>query len=177
MTVVARTQGDPFAFVPTLRRVVAEIDPNMAFATPGTMEELINISLWERRFITVLFSVLAACALILSTIGVYGVINYSVSQRTHEIGIRMALGAQAADVRRLVVRKGLRLAFIGVVIGLPLAVGLSFVLSSMLYGVSQYDPVTFTAVAVLLLFVAGIASYLPARKATRVDPMIALRYE
>ncbi|MBI2426134.1 MAG: ABC transporter permease [Candidatus Hydrogenedentes bacterium] len=177
MTVVARTQGDPFAFVPTLRRVVAEIDPNMAFAPPETMEKLINISLWERRFITVLFSVLAACALTLSTIGVYGVINYSVSQRTHEIGIRMALGAQAADVRRLVVRKGLRLALIGVVIGLPLAVGLSFVLSSMLYGVSQYDPVTFTGVAILLLFVAGIASYLPARKATRVDPMIALRYE
>ncbi|MBI2426135.1 MAG: ABC transporter permease [Candidatus Hydrogenedentes bacterium] len=177
MTVVARTQGDPYAAIPTIRRLVAEVDPQIPISSAMSMEQIMYTALWQRRFTTILFTILAAVALTLSAIGVYGVINYSVSQRTHEIGIRMALGAQAADVRWLVVRKGLVLALIGVVLGLPLAVALSFVLAGMLYGISHFDPLTFAGVAFLLLLVAASASYLPARRATRVDPMIALRYE
>ncbi|MGB9179654.1 MAG: FtsX-like permease family protein, partial [Pyrinomonadaceae bacterium] len=119
----------------------------------------------------------AALALTLASVGIYGVMAYSVSQRTHEIGIRLALGAQSSDVLKMIVGQGMALAAIGIVIGLAVALTLTRLLSSLLFGVSATDPVTFTGIALLLACVAFLASYIPARKATKVDPMVALRYE
>ena len=141
------------------------------------MDTIIATSFWNKRFNTAIFGGLAAVALCLAMIGVYGVISYSVSQRTHEIGIRMALGAQTSDVRGLVVRQGLKLALLGVALGLPAAFGLTRLIGSMLYDVSPNDPVTFAGISALLVGVALVASYVPARRATQVDPMVALRYE
>ena len=131
----------------------------------------------EPRFWLQLLGLFSGVALLLATIGLYGVISYSVTQRTHEFGIRMALGAEQSNVLRAVLGDGLRLSLIGIAIGLVAAHGLTRVIESQLYGVAPTDPVTFTAVAAVLLAVALLASYLPARRATRVDPMQALRYE
>ena len=128
-------------------------------------------------FMLVMLSLAGSMALLLGAIGLYGVIAYSVSQRTHEIGIRVALGGQREDILRLILRHGTRLALIGVTIGIAAALGLSRFLSSLLYGVKPTDPLTFVAVVVLLAMVSGAACYIPARRATRVDPMVALRYE
>jgi putative ABC transport system permease protein len=177
MNMVIRTEGDPTMLANAARLAVRDIDPNQPVYNIETMESYISESIWMNRFTTVLFGVLALMALCLSVIGVYGVINYSVSQRTHEIGIRMALGAQNTDVQGLVVRQGLKMAVIGVLIGLPCAYGLGKLMASLLYGVSSSDPMTFAGVSIILVFIAIMASFIPARKATRVDPVIALRYE
>lgn len=177
MHTVIRTKGDPEAITPAVRQVIAELDPNLPLVKAETMNSLIVESLWMNQFTTTLFGVLAVIALLLSVIGVYGVINYSVSQRTHEIGIRMALGAQVEDVRMLVVKQGLKLALLGVLIGLPIAFGLTKLMTSMLHGISPSDPLTFGGIAIVAVLIALVASYIPARKATKVDPMIALRYE
>jgi len=174
---VARTKANPEALASTIRQIVLDIDPNQPLANVETMDSYIAQSVWGNRFNSVLFGVLAAVALILASIGIYGVINYSVSQRTHEIGIRMALGAESGNVLGLIVRQGAKLAAIGIFIGIPLAYGLTKLMASILYGVNPGDPVTFAVTCAILGSVAILASYLPARKAAKVDPMVALRYE
>ena len=142
-----------------------------------TMEQLLADSSALRRFQTWLFGLFAAVALVIATVGIYGVISYAVSRRTHEIGIRMALGAQAGDVLRMVVRQGMSLTLIGVALGLAAALALTRVMKNLLFNVSATDPATFALIALLLVAVALIASYIPARRATKVDPLVALRHE
>jgi ABC-type antimicrobial peptide transport system permease subunit len=141
------------------------------------MDQIIADSLAERRFSMILFGVFAALALLLASVGIYAVISYVVGQRTHEIGIRMALGARRPDILRLILAGASRLALIGVAIGLVSAMGLTGLMAKLLYGVGPRDPLTFIAVPAILISVALLASYLPARRATKVDPMTALRYE
>ena len=144
---------------------------------PVTMEEVVSGSLAERRFSMILLGAFALLALILSCVGIYGVISYLASQRTHEIGIRIALGAERHHVFRMVLRDGAKMAAVGIVIGLVASFALARLIAKMLFGISTYDPFTLTGVVVLLGSVALIASYLPARRASRIDPMIALKYE
>jgi putative ABC transport system permease protein len=159
-----------------MRQAVKSLNPEMP-TTFRTLTEVYSSSLDARRFSLVIFGVFSSVALILAMLGLYGVISYAVAQRTHEIGIRIALGAQRTDVLRLVVGQGMRLVVLGVGMGLIGAFVVTRLLGSLLYGVSTTDPMTFVGVAVLLAFVALIACYIPARRAMRVDPMIALRYE
>ena len=142
-----------------------------------TMNEIISQSLAARRFSMILLGAFAALALVLSSVGIYGVISYLVARRTQEIGIRMALGADRADVVRMVLRDGMRLALLGVAIGIVAALGLTRLMAKMLYGVSPTDPLTFLAISVLLLLIAMAACYIPARRAMCVEPVIALRYD
>jgi putative ABC transport system permease protein len=141
------------------------------------MTEWVDSSVDPSRYLTTLFGLFAALAMILAATGIYGVMSYSVAQRTHEIGIRMALGARRADVLKLVVGQGMLLTLIGVVIGLLSAYGLTRVMASLLFGVTARDPITFIVVAALLTTVAFLACFVPARRATKVDPLVALRYE
>lgn len=177
LSYVLRTTTDPNTEISALRSVVRDLSPNQPVVKVRTMEENISGSISAPRFRSVLLGIFAATALLLSVIGLYGLISYSVSQRVHEIGIRMTLGAEPGDVLRMIIGHGLKLAIIGVVVGLAGAFALSRILSQFLFGISATDPTTFAGVALLLTFVAALASYLPARRATRVDPMIALRYE
>jgi putative ABC transport system permease protein len=141
------------------------------------MESLLSTSIARARFSALLLGVFAAVALVLSGVGIYGVISYTVAQRGHEIGVRMALGAQAMDVIKLVLRNGMMLALLGVVLGIAGAFALTRLMTTLLFGVSPTDAVTFGVVSLLLLLVALLACYIPARRATRVDPLVALRYE
>jgi predicted permease len=177
VAVVLRTEGDPTLVMAAVRRAVAEIDPREVVYNVQTMDEVVSNSFAARRLSMILLGVFAALALVLACVGIYGVISYLVGQRTHEIGVRMALGAQPSDVLRLVVGHGARMALVGVAIGIGAALGLTRLMANQLFGVSAHDPLTFTGVAVLLIIVALAACYIPARRAMRVDPMIALRYE
>src|ERR1700683_5395340 len=177
LSLVMRTAGDPSLQTSALRSALAEIDPNQPLVKVRTMEENMVTTVAQPRFRTWLIGILAILALVLAAVGVYGVMSYTVTQRTSEIGVRVALGAQPQDVFRVVVGQGLRLALFGVGLGLVAALVLTRLLQSFLFGISAYDPVTFIAVSLLLTLVAAAASYFPARRATRVDPMIALRYE
>jgi putative ABC transport system permease protein len=174
---VIRTAGDPLNLVPAVRQQVREINPNIPVVDVMSMEQRLANSHGRRRFQTMLFGLFAAVALAIATVGIYGVISYGVSQRTHEIGIRMALGAQARDVLRMVVRRGMILTLIGAALGLGTALALTRVMKNLLFGVSATDPATFALIALLLVVVALIASYIPARRATKVDPLQALRHE
>jgi putative ABC transport system permease protein len=160
-----------------LRGAVKAVDPQMPVANIRQMSEVMANSISSRRFIMMVMGVFAGLALVLTAIGIYGVLSYQVSQRTHEIGIRIALGARPRDVIKLVVRQGLALAVIGVAIGAVGAYALTGLMSSLLYEVSHRDATTFITISALLVGAALLASYIPARRATRVDPMIALRYE
>src|SRR5271156_2998632 len=177
MSLVVRSAVDPSSFTASIRAAVAAIDKDQPIFAIHTMQELLDDSISTRRLTLVLLGIFSALALILAAIGIYGVMAYSVALRTQEIGIRMALGAQQRDVLRLVLGQGARIAFFGVAIGLAAAAALARLLSSLLFSVSASDPVTFAAVAVLLATVALLACYVPARRALRVDPIIALRYE
>ena len=177
VAVVLRTQDDPSAVMPAVRRVAAEIDPGEIVYAVETMNGVIANSLAPRRLSLILLGIFACLALALACVGIYGVISYLVSERTREIGVRMALGAQRRDVLRLVMRQGAGMTLFGVLIGAAAALGLTRLMSSQLFGVTAHDPLTFLAVALVLIAVALGACYLPARRATRVDPMVALRYE
>jgi putative ABC transport system permease protein len=177
MSLVMRTARDPHAEVSALRSAVHNLNPNQPLVKIRTMQENIATSVSDSHFRTVLLGIFAASALLLSLIGLYGLIAYSVAQRTSEIGVRMALGAQREDILRMVVGQGLKLVLIGVGVGLAGALVLSRLLTQFLYGVVPDDPATFIGVAVILTAVAAIACWIPARRATRVDPIVALRYE
>ena len=177
MNLVVRTQGDPKALALAARKEVQAIDPDQPVAAVRTMDEWVQLSVSGPRYRTTLLALFAVVALLLATTGIYGVMSYSVTQRTHEIGVRMALGARRMDVLKLVVRQGMLLVLIGVALGLAGAFALTRVMSTLLFGVTAKDPVTFVAVGALLTLVAFIACYLPARRATKVDPLVALRYE
>ncbi len=177
MNIALRTQGDPLSLVPAVRKEVAAIDKEQPVAVIRTMDEWVNRSTATPRYRTTLLGLFAALAMILAATGIYGVMSYSVAQRTHEIGIRMALGARHGDVLRLVVSQGMLLVVVGLGIGVAAALALTRLMQSLLFGVTAKDPITFVAVAGLLAVVALIACYIPARRATKVDPLTALRYE
>jgi putative ABC transport system permease protein len=177
MNLVIRTKGEPTNLATAVRREVRSIDRDQPIADVKTMNEWLANSVSAPRYRTLLLTIFALIALVLASTGIYGVMSYSVTQRTHEIGVRMALGARHFDVLKLVVRQGMSLVFIGVVIGILAAVALTRVLDSVLFEIRPKDPLTFTVVAVVLPVVALLACYIPARRATRVDPLIALRYE
>jgi predicted permease len=175
--VFVRTAGPPAAEVSSIRRAVNQTNSQQAMYNIRTMDGIISESLAARRFSMILLGIFAALALVMSCVGIYGVISYLAGQRTHEIGIRMALGADRREVLWMILGDGAKMALIGVAMGLVAAFGLTRLMASMLFGVSAHDPLTLAGVAVLLISVALSACYLPARRATRVEPMVALRYE
>jgi predicted permease len=175
--VVLRYEGAAPAILDSLRRISTQMNSEQVISGAQTLEEIISDSLAARRFSMILLAAFAALALLLSSVGIYGVISYVVGQRTHEIGIRIALGAQRKDVLRLVLGGGTRLALTGVGIGIVAALGLTRLMANLLYGVSPTDPLTFAGVALALTLVALAACYVPARRAMKVDPLVALRYE
>ncbi|PWT91365.1 MAG: ABC transporter permease [Blastocatellia bacterium] len=177
MVVVIKTTTDPHTLIQSVNTEVASLDKDLPVFGVKTMDEYLAASVTTPRFNTTLLSIFAGVALILTIVGLYGVMSYSVAQRTNEIGIRLALGAQSRDVLKMIVKQGLRIVLVGVVIGLVGAFALTGLIASLLFGVTTKDPMTFVAVAVLLMVVALVACYLPARRATRVDPMEALRCE
>jgi putative ABC transport system permease protein len=174
MGLVVRTAGDPAAFANTLRHEVQALDKDQPIYNVRTFDEVVANSLGTRRVSMQLFSIFAGTALLLAAVGIYGVMAYSVTQRTQEIGIRMALGAQKSHVLAMVVRQGMTLALIGIGIGLAGAFGLTRLVTSLLFGVKATDPFTFAAISLLLICVALLACYLPARRAARLDPVKAL---
>jgi len=176
-SLVVKTQGDPASFAPAIRQAVREVDPNQPIHRLKTMPDMVAGSLAPRKFVVRLLGLFALIALFMAALGLYGVISYSVTQRTQEIGIRMALGAQSGSLLTMVVNQGLRLACLGVAIGLAMAVACSRLLQNQLFGVSALDPATFASISAALLGAAFLASYIPARRATKVDPLKALRYE
>ncbi len=180
MTLVARTTGDPTNLSAAIRREVLNLDKEQPVSTISTLDQFVSTSIAQPQFSTLLFGIFAVVAMLLASIGIYGVLSYSVTQRTPEIGIRLALGAQTSDVLRMVVRQGLLLAGVGIICGVIIAVILAKLLtgfSELLYDVKATDPLTFMVIAIVLMCVALAACYLPARRATRVDPMLALRNE
>jgi putative ABC transport system permease protein len=177
MTLVARTASDPASMAKALQQEVLALDSNIPVSNIVTLEQAVSNALWQPRFSTFLLGVFAAVALVLAAVGVYGVMSYAVTQRTSEIGIRVAMGARRSDVLALVVRHGAALALGGIALGLAGASALSQVMQSLLYEVSATDATTFAAASLVLLAVALAACFVPALRASRIDPMVALRYE
>jgi putative ABC transport system permease protein len=177
MSLIVRCAADPTSLAAAIRQQVWELNRELALTRIKTMEQLLSESVAQPRFRTALLALFAGLALVLAGVGIYGVISYNVAQRTHELGIRMALGAQARDVLRLVLKQGMALALIGVGAGLGGALALTRLLKTLLFGVSATDPLTFAVIAFLLAAVAFLACWIPARRATKVDPMTVLRSE
>jgi putative ABC transport system permease protein len=176
MAVAVRTTTDPSGLMAAARKAILEVDPNQPIYDIKTMSQRLSASVAPRRLSMLLFASFAAIALVLAAVGVYGVVSYSVNRQTREIGIRMALGARGVDVLRLVIGQVLLLTVGGVMVGLAAAFALARLMTSMLYGISATDPTTFAGVSLILITVALLAAYIPARRATRVDPVIALRF-
>jgi putative ABC transport system permease protein len=174
---VVKTAGDPLGFVASVREAVWSVDRDQPVSNVSTMETIVSESLAGRRLTMLLLGIFAGLALLLAAVGIYGLISYAVTQRTHEIGIRMALGANSRNVLGMVVGDSIRMIAIGVGVGLAAAFFLTRFMRSLLFGVSETDPVTFAVIPALLAAVALAATYIPARRATRVDPMVALRHE
>jgi predicted permease len=172
-----RTKDDPLRLIPSIRQAIWSVDKEQAVSDIATMQQLMSENIAQPKFFTVLLSVFGGLAVLLAAIGAYGVISYSVRERTQEFGIRIALGADRAQVLGLVIRRAMRLAAIGLGIGLIAALASTRALSSLLFGVKPLDMPTFAAAAIVLMLVALLAAYLPARSATKVDPLVALRYE
>ena len=175
--VVVRTAGSPVALVGSIRHALDQINSQQAMYNIRPMDEILSESLAARRFSMILLGIFAALALLMACVGIYGVVSYLAGQRTHEIGVRMALGADRWHILKMVLGEGAKLSLLGVGIGLVAAFGLARFMANLLFGVSTYDPLTFAGVAGLLVLVALAACYIPARRATKVDPMEALRYE
>jgi predicted permease len=177
LRIVARTKSDPASLIAAVRNESRALDKDQPIDKITTMTSVVGASIATRRFYMQLLGTFAALAFILASVGIYGIVSYSVAQRTREIGIRVALGAQQNDVLRLVLREAFRLTLLGVVLGLMGAFAATRVLTSLLFEVKPVDPATFIGLALLLTAVALLASYIPARRATKVDPLVALRYE
>ena len=177
LALVARTSSNPHDFIAAVRREVAQLDPDLPVSEIATMEEVVAEAIWQPRLYAMLFAVFAGGALLLALIGIYGVMAFLVQTRTHEIGIRMALGANARDVFKLIVGRGMKLTAVGVVLGAGGAIALTRLMHSLLFNTSATDPFTFILISALLSVAAFLACYLPARRAAKVDPLIALRYE
>jgi putative ABC transport system permease protein len=176
-TLLVRTTVEPLSIAEQVRQAVWRVDPDQPMWKIRTVEFLVTRSVADRKFLMTLMAIFAALALILTVIGLYGVISYLVNQRTQEIGIRMALGAQMSDILRMVLKQGMLLVVAGVVLGLGASWAATRLMDRLLYKTSTTDPVTFSVIAVLLIVVALLACYIPARRATKVDPLDALRYE
>ena len=162
--------------ISSVRTAIAGVDPNQPIADVSTMEERISMSIWDFRLMAILLGALGAVALILSLIGIYGVVSYQTNERTHDLGKRMALGARPGDIKKLVLREGLMIASLGVAIGILVSIASRQLLASFLYGVSVVDWVTYTVVALLTIVTTLFACYYPAARAARIDPMIVIRH-
>src|SRR6185436_16944514 len=174
---VVRTKSDQAVIAAAVRNAVWSVDKDQPISNVRTLDQVFAAAISQERFQALMLGLFAALALLLACVGLYGVISYTVVQRTHEIGVRMALGAQSLDVLKLVIRQGMMLTFAGLVAGIIAGTFVTRVLSDLLFGVTPRDPLTFAGVPVLLLFVAFFACYIPARRATRIDPLAALRTE
>jgi putative ABC transport system permease protein len=177
MEMAVRAEGDPLALVSSVRRIVRDLDPDLPIADVRTMDQLVASSIARARFSSLLLSLFAAVAALIACVGLYGVLSHAVTQRSHEIGIRMALGAARTDVLRMVLSRGMVLAGLGIAVGLALAFSLARTVESFLFGTSPTDPLTFAGIAVMLATVALLACLAPARRAARLDPMKVLRQE
>ena len=175
--ILARTSGPAEAHLPALRDAILEVEPEIVFTEDSSASDIVEITLVPTRLGARLLGAFGGLALLLAAVGLYGVIAYAVSRRTHEVGLRMALGADASDVLAMILRQGMTLAVVGVVFGAVFAAVLARVLQALLYGVSSFDPLAYGLAALLLLAVAFAANLIPAWRASRVSPMAALRYE
>jgi putative ABC transport system permease protein len=177
MVMAIRTAAEPAGLIPAIRREIWSEDNDLPLAHISTLEQLLSKTIAQRRFNLLLLGLFSGLALVLAVVGIYGVVSYAVTQRTPEIGIRLALGAKEGDVRKLVIRQGMIPVVAGIAIGLSGALALTRLMKSLLFGISATDPLTFVGLSLLLIVVALVACWIPARRATKVDPLLALRYE
>ena len=177
MSLVIRSSVEPSGLSAAVRQIVAEVDKSVPVSNVQTMDHIVSESITQPRFNLFLLGLFGTVAMLLSAAGIYGVTAYTVTQRTHELGIRLALGAQVGDVLKMILGQGMAVIGVGLVLGLASAFALMRLLRTLLFGVGENDPLTFAAITLVLLLVALLACYIPARRATKVDPLVALRYE